>query len=316
LTGGLAFLAAFGWWLRVVCNPSLNGGAKSWIVVLAIPMAIGTLNNGQSNAFMTAGVFAGIAAAATGRWNLAAIAIASACYLKIYPIALGMLLLAMYPRGFGWRFLFVMACGALLPFAFQDPQYVARQYSRWLGNLEGDDRSNWPLIEAYRDVWMLTRVWGPTMSHSLYRVIQVAMGCIIAIVSIRMRSRGDSERDVLNRTLGLGCCWMTAFGPATESPTYILLSPTLAWLLVESWRGSLPRWSRIPLTISFVLFAVTVIAVASPYGRTVLMFGTQPIGTLLIMATLFTTRIDNSAPHKAALPPLKPTRVTLREKAA
>ena len=44
--------------------------------------------------------------------------------------------------------------------------------------------------------------------------------------------------------LALALGWMTAFGPATEAMTYILLAPLVCWLLVarSSNAGRLPFW--------------------------------------------------------------------------
>lgn len=283
---GLSFIAAMHWWLRAVCPESWTGGQRAWVLVLAIPLAIGSLNNGQSNVFMMAGILAGVAAVSERRWNLGAVMLASACFLKIYPIAMAMLLIAMFPRQFAWRLAAALGAGLLLPFVLQDPEYVWRQYGRWFGNLEGDDRSNWNLYEAYRDVWMLTRISGWTISLSTYRLIQVGVGGILGLLCFRMRFRGEIGRDQLNLALGLGCCWMTAFGPATESPTYILLNATLAWLLVKCWDGETSRWTRLPATISALLFFIAGIAVTTPFGRRVLVLGPQPIAALLILATL------------------------------
>ena len=75
------------------------------LLMLVLPLAIGNLNNGQSNSLVLAVTVAGLAAVASERWNLAAVLIALACLFKVYPIAVGMLLAALYPRRFfpGWR---------------------------------------------------------------------------------------------------------------------------------------------------------------------------------------------------------------------
>ncbi len=288
------FVAALAWWLRAVCPAKLNATERAWILVLAIPLAIGSLNNAQSNVFVIASLLAGIAAVGEGRWNLAAAAIAFASLFKIYPAALGLLLTALYPRKFGARFFIAVAIGMALPFALQHPDYVAHQYARWFANIAADDRSQWDLSEAYRDVWLLIRLAHLPFGRAIYETIQIAAGCGIAIICLAMRSGGKQSRDFLNQVLGLSVCWMTLFGPATESSTYILLSPTLAWLLVVSWSGELPHWTRVPLTLSAVLFVGTVIAVATPYGRKLLALGTQPVAGLLILLVLVASGLPSA----------------------
>src|SRR5207302_3208561 len=128
---------------------------RCWILVLSMPLAIGSLNNGQSNGFVMAAMLTGMAATAKQQWTLASAAVALACYFKIYPLALGLVLTALFPGKFGLRFILALGADALLPFALQKPAYVAHQYARWFDNLSQDDRSHWLANEAYRDAWLL-----------------------------------------------------------------------------------------------------------------------------------------------------------------
>jgi hypothetical protein len=311
LAEAAALLGALAWWLRAVCSESLSKKQRAWLILLAIPLAIGSLNNGQSNVFMTAGILAGTAAVARQRWTFAAVALAFACFFKIYPVAVALVLIALYPRQLGVRFVLAVAVGLLVPFVLQDPGYVYRQYGRWFGNLGGDDRSMWPLYEAYRDAWLLVRLTGAPIDLTTYRIIQLAAGACIGLLCIWVRLRGDSGPELLNRALGLSCCWMLLFGPATESPTYILLSPTLAWLLVEAWRGALPKWTRWPIFLAAGLFFITCIAVTTPYGRAFLSRGTQPAAAMLIFGTLLAVTIgyparEAAVPATLRLPPAEP----------
>ncbi len=291
-----ALFVAVWWWLRTVCPAALDDRHRSWVLFLTLPLCTGSLNNGQSNVLMTAGVLACVAAVVGRYWTLAAVAIAVACLFKIYPIAMALLIVVLYPRQFGSRFVLALLAGLALPFAFQNPEYVARQYGRWFENLKGDDRSGWVLDEAYRDAWLLVRVTGLPLSVEAYRLLSVGAGAALGAFCVALRLRGDSGPELVNRVLGLGCCWMTAFGPATESPTYILLGPTVGWLLVESWRGAHPRWTRVPVTLAAGLFFTTVHAATTPpYGRQLMMLGTQPAASLLLLFTLVTVCVVRPA---------------------
>lgn len=286
LVSDLAFVGALFWWVHAVCPRDLSSAHRGIILLLALPLSIGSLNNGQANVLMMAGILAGMAAIAEKRWNIAAIALGLACFLKLYPIALVLLAIVVHPKKLIPRILLVCAAGMVLPFAFQDPAYVVQQYRHWFSNLVVDDRSAWDLSEAYRDAWLLIRITGLPIDISTYRVLQVVTGGMLGLICWWMARNGDEQHDLLNRVLALGCCWMTAFGPATESPTYILLSAPLAWLLVETWRGALPEWTRTPLLLSAVMLCGTVIAVAFPFGRDALAMGPQPLAALLILATV------------------------------
>ncbi len=284
--GDLALTGAIVWWLRSVCPQELTGSQRAALLMLALPLSIGSLNNGQANVFMTAGILAGMAAVSERRFNVAAILFTLACFLKIYPLALALLVGVLYPRQFVPRFVIVLAAGLLLPFAFQDPVYVARQYQHWFTNLAADDRSAWDLNEAYRDAWLLIRITGLPIDTTAYRSMQIVTGILIGLLCWWMARRGDTGSNLHNRVLALGCCWMTAFGPATESPTYILLAAPLGWLLVEAWRGVLPGWTRCPLLMAALLFFGAVVAIAFPFRRDVLAMGLQPLAALLVLATV------------------------------
>jgi len=69
----------------------------------------------------------------------------------VYPLAVGLLLVLVYPRQLGWRLAVAVIAGLVVPFALQHPEYVARQYHDWIECVRVDDRSQWPLPDAYRD---------------------------------------------------------------------------------------------------------------------------------------------------------------------
>jgi hypothetical protein len=79
---------------------------------------------------------------------------------------------------------------------------------------------------------------------------------------------------------------MTAFGPATESCTYILLAPALAWALLEAFSASWPRWITFALIGSQVLLVLTQTAVWFPGARQFRDLGPQPFAALLVLVSL------------------------------
>lgn len=102
LLGAAVFIAGLAYWLRAVCSEKLSGTEQAAIILLALPLSIGSFNNGQSNVFMMGGILLGIAAAARDRWWLAGAGITLACLLKLYPLSLGMLLMLAMPIGFAY----------------------------------------------------------------------------------------------------------------------------------------------------------------------------------------------------------------------
>ena len=81
--------------------------------------------------------------------------------LKIYPVALALLLVLVYPRRLGLRLLLALALLAALPFLMQEPGYVLRQYQLWYERVAHGDsyRRCWPLVDGYRDLWQIIRAW-------------------------------------------------------------------------------------------------------------------------------------------------------------
>ncbi|HWG41682.1 MAG TPA: glycosyltransferase family 87 protein, partial [Gemmataceae bacterium] len=139
-----ALLGGFGWWLQAA--PAKRTPRQQGILfLLIVPLSLSSLNNGQPNPLLIGLLLAALAAAERERWTLAAGLIALATALKIYPLAIGLLLAATYPRRFTPRLLLALALALVLPFAFQHSDYVRSQYALWLDRLGRDQRWDWPL---------------------------------------------------------------------------------------------------------------------------------------------------------------------------
>src|SRR5262249_55580391 len=113
-------LAGFGWWLRTA--PVVRTARQQGILFLLLtPLSLSSLNNGQPNPLVIGLLLAALAAAARDRWTLAAGFVGLATTIKLYPLAIGLLLVAAYPRRFTLRLLLMLALAAVLPFACQPP---------------------------------------------------------------------------------------------------------------------------------------------------------------------------------------------------
>jgi hypothetical protein len=258
------------------------------LFLLVLPFAIGNMNNGQANPLVLGLVLAGVAAAAGHRWNWAAAWTALACFLKIYPVAMGLLLSAMYPRRFAGRFALMLAGGLLLPFLLQRPAYVAAEYDGWVRSVLGDDRSILAAEFAYRDLALLCRAWLIPLSPGGYRAIQVLAGAGIAVLCLAGRRGGWQEHRTLALLFTLGSCWMTLFGPATESCTYLLLAPALAVAVREAWLPGGSVAARVTVMVCYGLMAVATAACWFPAGRSFQALGPQPAAALVFLVYVLT----------------------------
>jgi hypothetical protein len=279
-----AFLGGLFWWLRAYAPPRWTRSHWAWVFLLVIPLAVPTINSAQANPLLTGLILAGTAAAGRGRWNWAAIFIAGAVFLKIYPIALALLLIVTFPRRFTPRFLVALAIGAAVPFFMQNPLWVARQHVNWWTSLCIDDRTQWAPEIGYRDLWLLIRFYKLPIPYSGYVVIQLALAGAAAAICMASRWRaGRPTLEVLNTAMGLAVCWMTVCGPTTEGSGYILLAPTLAFAFLESWHLSRPSWIRALLLTSTVAFAAAALTCLTSRPSEGMAYGPHPLGGLLLM---------------------------------
>jgi len=296
-----AYFGALAWWCRAVLPVSLSPKQRALFFLLVVPLSVGSLNNGQSNLLVLGLLLAAGAAVTAERWNLASAFLAVACLFKLYPIAVGLLLVLASPRRLGWRLLAALLIGLGAPFLLGRFDYVLDQYAGWIRHLLADDRQTWPLAGGYRDVRMLCRLWLTPLSAGTYLTIQLLVAAAIALVCLVHRSVTQSPRSFLTTALALGSCWMTLLGPATESSTYMLLAPGLAWALLTSFTrarsSEISRTSEVRvrrhnwghcaiLVISFALFVATQVVLWFPGGARFQNLGTQPFAGLLLFGSL------------------------------
>jgi hypothetical protein len=290
-------LAGFGGWLRAALPRVPSPRERAVLFLLLLPLALGSLNNGQPNPLVIGLLLAAVAAVARERWNSAALFVALATALKVYPLAVGLLLAAVFPRRFAPRLALALLAGLALPLACQRWDYVTGQYAQWFHRLGDNDRKAWPPHMAYRDLWLLLRVARVPLFPRAYTALQLAAAAGSALLCVAAAWRGLGRRQVLLVVLALGSCWMTLVGPATESCTYVLLAPVLAWAVLTAtgrpWRawgvsaGAGPPWPAgvrwLPAAAWWV-FLATVLAGLTPYTNRIHALALHPLAALLLTA--------------------------------
>jgi hypothetical protein len=262
------------------------------IFLLCIPLAIGSLNNAQSNPLVLGLLLFATAGALRKQWTMSAIAIALATCFKLYPIALGMVLMLRFPWKIGWRLFVALAAAAVLPLVLQKAAYVIDQYTDWVHYLSSEDRQRGPITDWYRDFRALWRVYVMPMRQQTYLIIELAGGFAIALTCLFAQYRKMPEALWLGFTFSLACCWMVVLGPATESATYILLAPTLAFGLVMSMADPKARISRLAYGIVFGLFIASQLAINVKTSGKFFRDHLQPLplaGTILLVVVLAQT---------------------------
>jgi hypothetical protein len=271
-------------WLRHLSPRPLSPVQHAMLLLLMAPLALQSINNAQVNVHLIAFLLLGLVSAFRQQWMLSASLLAAATIFKLYPLAIGLLLLAAFPRQFGFRFLAALALGMVLPFFAQNAEYVVDQYRNWIAFLRADNNNRFgtPLDLATRDLGMLLRVWGHPISMQTYQIVEMASAFGVVLLCLAAQRRASDQRLLFATILNLGCLWMTLLGPATESNTYTLLAPTAALLLVVPL-GQRPRWLFGLLACGYALIVASTLAAAFPIGRGFQERATQPAGALLLL---------------------------------
>ena len=285
--------------------------------LLFLPLAVGNLNLGQMNVPVLALAAGGVLAAGRQGWNLAALLLALAAFIKIYPLALGLLLVVLYPRELSWRLLLALLGLFVVSFGLQHPPYIWREYHRWIAVLGGDNRLDTGLRYTWRDFGYLLRAGGVPLSDRAYRFMEVAAGGALALFLLLGQRRGRWPREKLvGGTFCLGCAWMMLFGPATEAATYVVLALPVCGLLVAAWTrpavASERRFvlgSRAVLTTAYLLLLCADGLNSWWHGQARHLFTRtlQPDAALLFTAqTVWSLLRSTPAPSTAPLPVAPP----------
>lgn len=278
LTTAIFVVGIFYWLKEELEIPRSN----YWLVFLLIlPLSIGNFNNGQVNPLIIGLLMVAIVAAGQSQWTISVICLSLCAYLKIYPLAVGLLLLLVYPRQIGWRLALTLFLMGAFSFFLQQPAYVLDQYKRWIGTRATDDR-RMNIDIAPRDFAMLLRAIHVDMSSRTFLVLQLSAAVAAAAVCIYGRLKKWSKECLLLAVLNLGTCWMLLFGPATEDATYVMIAPPLALALVRTQKTS--SRMKFLLYLSYLVL-LTGFSISSflrlkknPYNMSV-----QPLSALLFL---------------------------------
>jgi hypothetical protein len=286
----LVFGAGLAWWMRSGVPICLTPGQRAGLWLLALPLAVHSLVDVQTNALAIGFILLAFTAAAKEHWSAAALLLALACAIKVYPLALVLLLTAVYPRRMAIRSGLAVVLILGLPFVLQRADYVMAQYRDWL-RWGLNDRHFDAAAIAFRDFRLLCSVWLTPLSERGYRIAQLAAAAVVLGICIMQRFRGLEWREVLVSLMSLGCAWMMVFGPATEHTTYIFLAPALAWAFLVGWLRPSSLAYRLMVGTSFVLFTATQLCLWFPGGSRLHQYALHPIAGMLLMAAWFTTTL-------------------------
>lgn len=280
------FLGGVLWWIKWVWPARFNGAQLGILFLLVLPLAAGSLNNGQSNGLVAGLLLAGTAAVAGRRWNIAAVCLVVPIVFKVYPAALAILLAVCFPARLVPRLVLVGGFLMILALFWHTPAYAGRQFQNWVTLLMPHDQTDWPRTWASCDVRLLPEWIGWRVTPRLYAGVELAAAGLVA-VRCWFTSPGHGRLPLM---FGLAVCWMTVFGPATESCTYILLAPSLAAAVIQEWTDGAFRASSLALTAAVIMFVVHGMALWFPAGSPMRSLALSPLAGLILYAYLMASR--------------------------
>lgn len=224
--------------LRRLATVAQSGRMDLFLLVsiLAAPVALGTVMNGQSNLLLAGAM--GHAAVDLLRHRNWAVAGWLTVGLIAKPISVVMVLLVVVTdRAVIPWLLGGMALTALAPLAFDAWPTVAGSYHAWFRQL---------LLLApseelrFEDLAGLLRVLGWHLDPGVWFVLRVTAGAAILAAWWIGSRRLEGPHRVLT-LLGLSAGYLMIFNPRTESNSYVILAPAIAvlaarFLAVESSR--------------------------------------------------------------------------------
>jgi len=206
------------------------------ISILALPAALGSAMNGQSNMLLAGAMtHASVEVIRGRRWAVAAWLILG---LVAKPIAIVMILLLAIsnPAMIPW-FLGGMALAAAAPLLFDSWPSVAGQYTSWYRQLLVVAPSQ---EHRFDDISGLLRTLDVHLPIKVtYHLRLLAAGLTPALWLVWARRL--RQPDYAFALLGLSAAYLMLFNPRTESNSYVVLSPAIAvmaarLLLVEGRR--------------------------------------------------------------------------------
>jgi Glycosyltransferase family 87 len=215
LAGGL-------WWLVRTLFREGPERPFFWATLLAMPLCMTSLRNGNANAHFGGVAVLAVAAMLNRRWWLALGLMALLTAIK----PLGVVLLLLAPIVFSplrWRLPLALVGLAVFPFLFGRPAYVASQYREAWSNLQAC-----AVVSEHRfaDINGIFRTFGTAIPPEVSKLVRVLAGGLSAGLCWwgARRLRGPLPALWL---YALAAGYLMLFNPMNEENSYSILAPVL-----------------------------------------------------------------------------------------
>ncbi len=195
--------------------PGLDARARSLLVWFLLPEFIGSAQASQTNPAIVGLLLLTLAMAERQRAWAAALLLALAGYVKIFPLAAGLLFLV-YPERIRlvlWSAAWMVALGAL-PLLFVSPDQLAWQYGNWWRLHTTSTHASGIGLSAAG----ILQSWFGLVPPRLLLLGAGSMAMLLPLTNPRAFSRLEFRAVFLGAIL----MWMIAFNHLSESPTFVI----------------------------------------------------------------------------------------------
>ena len=226
----------------------INAPTFAYLVLLAVPASLASLNNGQTNLPLSAVLILLCLALREERWNLGAALLTIALILKPISVAPWLLVFAVFSRMRIPLLVGLLVMG-LVGFVHPSPSYA---WGQWLEFWAKLNHSYTPENLRVSDMFGMLEKMGfsnPLALNSLTRMAAAGL----ALLFVRWKYRRGGWID------GSWALWVataliwTVFNPRSETNSYVLISPLLAFAALSYWTGvEGERWKGAILAIACI----------------------------------------------------------------
>jgi hypothetical protein len=195
--------------------PGLDARARSLFVWFLLPEFIGSAQHSQTNPAIVGFLLLALAMAERQRAWAAALLLSLATYVKIFPIAAGLLFLV-YPqriRLVAWTAGWMVALAAL-PLLVVSPAELAWQYGNWWRLHTTSTHAAGAGLSAAG----LLQSWFGLEPPRAVLLGVAGLAMLLPLTNVRAFSRLDFRATFLGAIL----MWMIAFNHLSESPTFVI----------------------------------------------------------------------------------------------
>ena len=246
--------------LRPACFLSRGIARESWprraegqFLLLVLIGTVRSVWSGQSNALLVAMVLLAAAEIVRGRWWRGALWLAAPIHIKVWPVVVGGLFSAQFPRRLAARLALCVVGLGMIPFLTQSPMEVVDQYSGWYHCL-ANRQTGGGRYTGYRDAWTIWEQIHQPVNARAYLMLQLGLGVVILGWCLWQRRRGLPLRQLAVYTIAAWSVWQLLVGPGTERLTYNIIAPALAWAVLTCfYNGRQRAWITVAYLTTYLL---------------------------------------------------------------